>query len=526
MKDLPTDIGSFSTIIENNYVYIDKTNYIHKMAKPGKKYFLSRPRRFGKSLLVSTIEELYGGNKHFFKHLAIYDNWDWTKNFPVLIIDFASITNKSPERLEKALMKYLIRKARTYSIDFLSNELPDMFTELIESINKITGKKVVVLIDEYDKAIVDNINDLDLALEIRRILNSFYGALKTVDKHLEFLFVTGVSKFSKTSIFSGLNNLTDLTFNAEFANICGYTQDDLETNFKDYLIKFSNDNNVSCDELLFMIKDWYDGYSWDGSNHLYNPYSILSFFTKGEFSDFWFETGTPTFLMDFIKNNIGTNVLFDKEPIISGNFPSFKLKKLDLTTLLLQTGYLTVKEKYVEFGELTRYKLAIPNREVNNSLFTSIIEEYTTDDTLDTKILANKFLNSVININNEDLQEVLDILVSSVPAILFGKIKKDIRETNFHIWFLSWLKLMGFFVLSEISSSSGTLDVILKKDNLIVVCELKYGLSEDLAILSKKAISQIKEKNYYSPYLEYDVILLGIGFGDREVKSLIEPLTK
>ncbi|MDR1820095.1 MAG: AAA family ATPase [Methanobrevibacter sp.] len=541
MKDLPTDIGTFSTIIENDYLYVDKTEYIYKMAKPGKKYFLSRPRRFGKSLLVSTLKELYKGNKKLFKDLYIYDKWDWSKKFPVLHLDMSDLEYDSIDQLKLSLHELVDMFALKFSVNLNNKTLKLKFSELLMQIYSNYGQKVVVLIDEYDKAILDNMTkstilsaveiedfdntaDLELVEEIRKELNNFYGVLKSSDKLLEFVFLTGVSKFSKASIFSGLNNLTDLTLNQNFSCICGYTQEDLETIFKDYLVSFSNDNNISCDELLVLIKNWYDGYSWDGSNRLYNPYSILSFFTKGEFGNFWFESGTPSFLMDFVRNNKSTNILFDKNMSFSGDFPTFIFDKLDFKTLLLQTGYLTIREKYAKPGRLTNYKLVIPNKEVNDSLYNSIIEEFSDDDSLDVSQLASMFLKAIKSCDNKNLQIVFDNLVDSVPSILFGKVKKDMRESNFHIWFLSWFKLMGFFVIGEIPTSDGYMDAVLKKDNLIIVCEIKYSLDKDLDKLAQDAISQIYDNNYYSPYTDCDVVLLGVAFGDREVKSIIKPL--
>ncbi|MCL2115898.1 MAG: ATP-binding protein [Methanobrevibacter sp.] len=524
MMDLPLDIGVFSTIIENNYKYVDKTKFIYELYRPGGKYFLSRPRRFGKSLLVDTMVELFKGNKSLFEGLYIYDKWDWTKSFPVIGFDLGNVSKNSPEIFEDSLNTYILRIARNYQIELISNDLTGRFSELIQEIYKSTDEKIVVLVDEYDKPIIDNINDYDVAEGNRKVLSNFYGVLKSNEKFIEFIFLTGVSKFSKTSIFSGLNNVTDITINSKFANICGYTQEDLEACFSKYLDDFSKEYDISCDELLDLIKGWYNGYSWDGVNRLYNPYSILSLLAKGEFGNFWFETGTPTFLMDFVKKNKRVNVLFKPHPTISGDFPNFNLNNLDFTTLLLQTGYLTIKSKKTVVGELNTYELAIPNREVSESLFKSIINEFTDVDDDDFKGLERMILNSFINLDNESLQDALDILLSTIPSSIYGKIKDEILEANYYMLFLSILKYMGFFVVGETPFSRGTPDIILKKDNLVVVCELKYSQTEDLNDLAIKAIDQIKKKEYYKPYLNYNVVLLGIAFGNREAKSLLESL--
>ena len=526
MMDLPLDIGVFSTLIENNYIYVDKTKFIYELYRPGGKYFLSRPRRFGKSLLLDTMVELFKGNKSLFEGLYIYDKWDWTKSFPVIELDLGKVGRESPDILKNSLSTHIFRIAKKHRIELISNDLTGRFTELIEELYESTGKKVVVLVDEYDKPILDNIEDYDVVEGNRKVLSNFYGVLKSNEKFIEFVFITGVTKFSKTSIFSGLNNVGDITVDSKFSNICGYTQEDLETCFSKHLDDFSKANDISCDELLDLIKGWYNGYSWDGVNRLYNPYSILSFLAKGEFGNFWFETGTPTFLMEFVKKNKGTNVLFKPNPTISGDFPNFNLNKLDFTTLLLQTGYLTIKSKKTAVGELTTYELAIPNREVSESLFTSIINEFTDLDNDDFKGLKRQILNSFINLDNDSFQDALDILLSTIPSSVYGKIKDEIREANYHMLFLSILKSMGFFVVSETPFSYGTPDIILKKDDLVVVCELKYSKEEDLNDLASKAIDQIKKKEYYKPYLNYNPILLGIAFGDREAKSQLEPLKK
>jgi Holliday junction resolvase-like predicted endonuclease len=307
--------------------------------------------------------------------------------------------------------------------------------------------------------------------------------------------------------------------------ICGYSQLEFEKCFPKYIDNFINASNISRASLLSLIKKWYDGYSWDGNNHLYNPYSILSLFNNGKFGNYWFETGTPSFLMDFInKNPKKIDILF-KNTAIEGNFPDFDLEEINFTSLLLQTGYLTIKSEKTQIGKLPSYELAIPNHEVNISLFTSIIQKISKQKSQKITTLAEKIFTSISNLDNKALQKYFDILSSSIPAVLYGKIKKDIREANFHMWFFSWFKLMGFNVIAETQSSRGNPDIILEKDNLIVICEVKYSLKKPLNELAIEAINQIKEKKYYTPYLDYDVVLLGVAFGDREIKSWIEPLT-
>ncbi|KZX15389.1 ATP-binding protein [Methanobrevibacter filiformis] len=522
MKDLPLDIGTFSNLIENDYIYVDKTKFIHEIYKPGKKFFLSRPRRFGKSLFVSTLKELFKGNKQLFKDLYIYDKWDWDETYPVIHLDL-SVDSTSSDELKNSLNDLIERIARDFSVKLCGSNLKSRFGSLIIEIHKKHNQNVVVLIDEYDKPIIDNITHYDLAEANRKILNNFYGVLKSNDEFIQFIFLTGVTKFSKTSIFSGLNNVTDITLTCP--NICGYTQEELEYYFKEYVVKFTKDNNISNLHLLSLIKKWYNGYSWDGENRVYNPYSILSLFFKGQFNNYWFESGTPSFLIDFIRNNSNINVLFNSNKIIRGEFPNFHLKKLDFTTLLLQTGYLTIKEVDIVVGELPSYTLDIPNKEVNDSLFTSIITDYTNEDSEDVISLSSKILNEIIKIDNNGLQNSFNNLISSIPSLLYGNIKKkDLIESFYHGMLLSWFKLMGFFIEGEVLTSKGRLDAVLKKGDLIIIIEIKYSLTESLDKLIDKAISQIKDKKYYSPYIDYNVVLLGVAFGDRSVKSHVESL--
>jgi len=391
MKGLPTGMQYFKEIIENNYLYVDKTEFVHKMVSTGKYYFLSRPRRFGKTLLVSTLEELFKGNKDLFKDLYIYDKWDWNNTYSIIHIDFSNISHESSEKLENSLNDFINAKARKNDIKLHNSELTNRFSELIEELAIKYNKKVVVLIDEYDKAIIKHLDDIELAKSNRNILSSFYQALKGNDAYLRFVFLTGVSKFSKTSIFSELNNLYDLTFSSSFSDICGYTQVELENYFKEYIESFARGNNVSNEYALKIIKDWYNGYSWDGLNSLYNPYSILLLFKNKAFDNYWFESGSPTFLIDLIINDTNNiNTFLDSENKVIGSFPSFNLDNINLNTVLLQTGYLTIKNKKdAPFGELPEYTLTIPNREVHDSFYTHLLSYFSLKNPQFIKPMAN-----------------------------------------------------------------------------------------------------------------------------------------
>ena len=290
MKKLPIGIQTFSNIILDGYCYVDKTPLIHQLVEEGVYYFLSRPRRFGKSLLISTLKSAFLGQKDLFKGLYLETHWDWTVQYPVIHISFGGGVIKSPEILDKSIHAIIKENARNYGIAITEDTLNFQFRELIQKLHHKYQQKVVILVDEYDKPILDNITDIALATEIREGLKNIYSVIKDSDEYIKFAFLTGVSKFSKVSLFSGLNNLTDLTLDKQYATICGYTETDIKMVFADYL------SGVNFDEL----KKWYNGYNFLGE-HVYNPYDVLLYLRNREFDNYWFETGSPSFLIKLLQ---------------------------------------------------------------------------------------------------------------------------------------------------------------------------------------------------------------------------------
>ncbi|MDR3222480.1 MAG: AAA family ATPase, partial [Methanobrevibacter sp.] len=378
LRKLPIGTQSFSILRENNYLYIDKTRYIHQMIEEGRIYFLSRPRRFGKSLLISTIEELFKGNKELFKGLYIYDKWDWKEKYPVIRLDFGEISHDDPETLKKSLIEFIQEKAEEFDLILKKQFISSMFGELIKKISKKTNSKIVILIDEYDKAINNHLDDIELAKKNRDILRGFYQVLKANDQYLKFLFITGISKFAKTTIFSDLNHVDDITIHPRYSKICGYTQEDLENQFDEHINELSKRHEMKKEDLLISIKEWYNGYSWDGKNFLYNPFSILRFFDAGKIANYWADTGTPKLLVDILKTTeVDLNVLNKKKSEFIGSFPNFELDNMDFATVLLQTGYFTIKNEESRGIEPSLYTTGTPNKEVEESLFTYILGVYT-----------------------------------------------------------------------------------------------------------------------------------------------------
>ncbi|MDR3063088.1 MAG: AAA family ATPase, partial [Methanobrevibacter sp.] len=408
MQKLPVGRQDFAIIRENDYLYVDKTKYIYEMIKSGDINFLSRPRRFGKSLLVSTLEALFSAKRELFKDLYIYDKWDWDKKYPVLKIDFGSMAYKNSDQLEDSLFDFLNKTSKKFKIELISKTLPQRFGELIENINEKFKQKVVILIDEYDKPIIDHITNFEIADDNRKTLNNFYQSLKANDEFLKFIFITGISKFSSTSIFSGLNNPTDLTLNENYGEICGYTHRELEEYFKEHIENLAIKESLNYKETVNKIEHFYDGYSWDGKTKVYNPFSTLQLFNNRKFSNYWFSSGTPTFLIEILKKENNLEPIIEPIPATEDDLDTFEIDDIHPITLLFQTGYLTIKEINNNHGSM-EYILDIPNYEVRESLIRRLVKAYTNLSTRNLKKLKNKTSTSILN---KDSKEFIDVLES------------------------------------------------------------------------------------------------------------------
>jgi hypothetical protein len=363
MKKLPIGIQSFEKLRQENYLYVDKTEDIFRLITSGSIYFLSRPRRFGKSLLISTMDELFKGNRSLFEGLWIYYKWDWTQQHPVIRIDWTRIKHLNKDEMERSMSTFLNQQASIHQIVLISEYASDCFAELIETLHRKTGKKVTVLIDEYDSPILNTMGKAE-AEGVREFLQDFYKILKATDDHLQFIFLTGVTK---VSIFSVLNSPNDITIDNQYSSICGYTQKELERDFLEHINDTALHLGMTREDLLAKIRKMYDGYTWDGETSVYNPYSTLLFFDKRKFSNYWFETGTPTFLINRLKKRDLAETVLEPISVDSSAFNSFDPDALEDIPLLFQTGYLTIKDQKITQGD-AQYTLGIPNLEVKESL--------------------------------------------------------------------------------------------------------------------------------------------------------------
>ena len=494
-QKLPIGIQSFREIRTNQLLYVDKTEAIFRLTESGKYFFLSRPRRFGKSLTLSTLKELFTGQKELFDGLWIQDRWDWTQTHPVIHIPFSSIGYKTMG-LETALNKILDKEASRFGLKLTSNDYDQKFKELIEKLSQ--KDKVVVLIDEYDKPIIDYLDDLLQAKAHQQILKSFYSILKDSDDYIRFLMITGVSKFSKVSIFSELNNLEDITVDWRFSALVGLTQEEVEHNFEHHLQASQERLKINRTELLKEIKDWYNGYSWDGEVFVYNPFSLLNFFHKSAFLNFWFSTGTPTFLVRLLKKRQDIN--FEKIEVDQSIFESYDIDNLDTLPLLFQTGYTTIKS----IGEFGIYLLDYPNKEVKESLLRHLISNYRNDSVAKTTPIVIKLRKAFLENDYNRIITIINSLFKSIPSHIFIKEK----EAYYHSVVFLVFQYLGQFIEAEVNTSDGRIDAVVQTDTHVYILEFKLDESAD------EAIQQIQKKGYGEKYqsLEKQIVGFGINF--------------
>jgi hypothetical protein len=516
MKNLPIGIQSFEDLRKNDYIYIDKTQDIHRLIATGKIYFLSRPRRFGKSLLISTLEAVFRGRKELFEGLFIFDKWDWTQRNPVIRIDFSGLSHRTTEALTNSLSDLVKTTASRNKIVLESTELPDKFRELIAQLHESTGQKVVVLVDEYDKPITDHLSDPETMKSNQKILHDFYQVLKAADEHIRFVFMTGVSKFSGLSIFSALNSLNDITLNYKYASICGYTQEELECNFTEYLDDVAQYLSMNKEELLNEIRLRYNGYSWDGKTTVYNPFSILLFFDNREFDNYWFRTGTPTFLINMLKSRNQIKPVLS--PIIADTiaFNSYDPLNIGEIPLLFQTGYLTIKQKILVNNE-PQYTLDLPNWEVRFAFMNYLLSAYSDYPVEQVSPLLYILQQQLRDHDAAGFEQNLRLLFAHIPYELHIK-----SEAYYHSLFLLLMKMLGFDIHGEVTTNIGRIDAVWHQPELTVVAEIKYGVGKDADSLLNEALSQIRDRRYYEKYLDKKVIRLGIAFTGKEVKCGME----
>jgi len=492
MKKLPIGIQTFKEIIQENHYYVDKTYFVKLLAESGKYFFLSRPRRFGKSLFLDTLKEAFSGNKELFKGLYLYDNWDWDKKYPIVKFDLSQASNDTEENLIESMNSFLEDVAEYYNIKLKKRLIQLRFQELLQKLYEKYNEKVVVLIDEYDKPILDVIEDKEKAIRNRDILKKFFEILKPADPYLKLVFLTGVSRFSKVSIFSGLNQLQDITLSPRFSTICGYTQSELETVFADRL------EGVDLEEL----KRWYNGYNWLGEK-VYNPFDILLFLSERIYKSYWFETGTPTFLIKLLKQGYYIPKLENLkvgEEILS----NLDIDNIRVENLFFQAGYLTIKETY-QFEENNYYVLSYPNHEVKKSFNDAFLTHFTPPIKDEAKF---DILVAISKNELDKLKEILQRFFASIPHDWYRKNDIEEYEGFYASVVYALFNGSGLHTITEDATNTGSIDLTIIYQDRVYVIEFKVVEDEPQG----KALSQIKEKRYYEKYTGKDIYLIGMEF--------------
>lgn len=499
MKKLPIGIDSFKEIITENYCYVDKTDLIHQLTTQGKYYFLSRPRRFGKSLLIDTISQAFQGSKEFFTGLFLEKNWDWDEKYPVIHIDFAESVMKSPGRLDQRLHRILNMRAEQAGLTLTCSHVDDCFEELIHKLHHQNNCRVVVLVDEYDKPILDNITDLDKARELRDGLRNFYSVLKAQGSYLKFVMLTGVSQFSKVSFFSGLNNLYDISLDKRYGTLCGYTQKELESVFHSYL----------ADIDLRRLKHWYNGYSFL-SEPVYNPFDVLLYLDSRQFKPYWFETGTPSFLVNLIREKKMPTTLLEQIKITDTFMGSFDVDYIEPSPLLFQTGYLTIKQSNTFPGGVY-YTLGFPNHEVKYAFNDALLADLTRagQEKDQTKLAMLEILTT----NKLDkLKQIFHAFFASIPHDWYRKNDMAGYEGYYCSIVYSYFTALGLDVRTEESTNYGQLDMAVFFNEIVYIFEFKVNEFTS----PSQALTQIKEKKYYEKYTGKETYLIGIEFNKND----------
>ncbi len=503
MKYLPRDVSTFATMIKEDYVYVDKTKYIYDLYSQKDRYhFLSRPRRFGKSLLISTLKELFSGNEELFQGLWIAkSDYQW-RNYPIIDLDFSVIAHRSAEMLEISLRNHLSKIAIHYDVTIDNTlTLEDQLGTLIEKLGQIN--KVVLLIDEYDQPLISHLDNLDIAYANRQILQGFYKGIKGHDAYMQAIFITGVSKFSKTSIFSGINNLNDISMTSLSSQLLGYTKQEIETNFSPFIESFARQKKRTPKAIMEEMEEWYDGYrfSEDDIEKIYNPFSVTNYLKDQKRKNYWFESGTPTFLVTLMKKQFeAIEDIEDGGEISSTALGTFEIDNIPLIPLLFQTGYLTIKT----YDPITdKFTLGYPNAEVSEAFRKYIVVALTRTNIVSVEKATSQLAHAI---NNNDVDKFCSTLQS-----LFAHIPYNLhidQEKYYHSLFQFLGTLLGMEMQSEVVTDKGRIDLVLTTKTHIYIFELKLRQKPE------DALKQIEERGYYERFLMQGkkIVLVGVAF--------------
>ncbi len=483
-RRLPLGIQTFRELRELDCYYVDKTAYLKRLLDRGKYYFLSRPRRFGKSLFLDTLKELFEGSEELFAGLYVHERWRWSDRHPVVRLSFGGRHFGEPGSLDANLAAQFDDIELQAGVSPRYDTAPERFGYLIRALHRQTGQRVVVLVDEYDKPILDAMEDRDVARANRDYLRGLYGVIKDSDAHVRFAFLTGISKFSKVNLFSQLNNLTDITLAPRYSSICGYTERDLDTVFGPEMAGLDRDQ----------VREWYNGYRWRGDEKVYNPCDVLLLLDSGEFAAHWFETGTPSFLVDKLFERRVSSVALDRMVSTEGLLSAFDVDRIGTEALLFQTGYLTITDEE-RLGGKTLYRLGYPNREVRESLNEHLLIHLVQDTAQQT---ANSMRLARILAAHDcaGLQELFQAFYASIPYQWYTNNEIAEYEGFYASVFYSYFAALGYEITVEESSSHGRLDMAVRAYGHVYLFEFKVA---EMAPAGS-ALAQLQERDYAAKY--------------------------
>lgn len=506
LRKLPIGIQTFAEIREENYLYVDKTAFVWRMANTGKPYFLSRPRRFGKSLLLSTFEAYFEGKKELFDGLAIAGMEKEWKKYPVLHLDLNAKKYTAPDDLPAMLNQHLEKWEAVYGDEKKERSPEERFSYVIRRANEQAGCGVVVLVDEYDKPLLQALGDDALLDDYRKTLKAFYGVLKSSDRYLRFVFLTGVTKFAQVSVFSDLNQLNDISIKPQYATVCGITRQELEDTFTSELNQLAEMNELTYEETLNKMTALYDGYHFcEFTEGVFNPFSVLNVFDGYKFSNYWFQTGTPTFLVELLKKSeYDLRILIDGVEASASSFTEYRVNANNPIPLIYQSGYLTIKDYDKEFR---LYRLAFPNDEVRYGFLHFLVPFYTPINEDEQDFYIGKFVQELRNGDIETFLTRLQAFFADFPYELNEK-----TERHYQVVFYLVFKLMGQFTGAEVLSARGRADAVVKTPKYIYVFEFKLNGT------AEQALQQIDEKGYMIPYQAdgRELVKVGVEFSAKK----------
>ena len=504
-RRLPIGLQTLRELREEDCYYVDKTGFIARLVDEGKHYFLSRPRRFGKSLFLDTLKELFEGNEALFTGLHIHDRWDWSLRHPVVRLDFGAGHFGESGYVHTNTMAQLAAAGQDAGIKVGHDTAPERLRDLLRTLHAKTGRRVVVLVDEYDKPILDALDTADVARANRNYLRGLYSTIKSSDAHVRFTFLTGVSKFSKVSVFSGLNNLTDITLDPCYSAICGYTEEDLDAVFAPELPGLDRER----------VRDWYNGYNWLGPEKVYNPFDILLLFRRRTFAAHWFESATPTFLVETLFRRRVSTLSLDGMLTSSELLSSFDVEAIATEALLFQTGYLTIKHVR-DRGGVRRYRLGYPNREVRQSLNESLLRLLVQDSKRQT---ANSDrLYDLLEANDfAGLETLFQAFFASIPYEWYTNNDIAAYEGYYASVFYSYFAATGFDITVEDSSNRGRTDMAVRFGGNVYLFEFKVVEQASTGA----ALAQLKERGYADKYRASGerIHLIGVEFS-KETRNV------